>query len=920
MKKSYLVFSIIFTFCILLLTYSVIFADSNTASGPVDKTNKNTETIKMEDIFDDYIFMGLVELYYGSNSICGNLELIKDTDEFPEMIHKGRMSFYLKGKIKGRYLLTVWLDTEEENLNEVFNNLDQRRFDTSFAGIEPDKYYPIYGDDSTVSSEIDTAGKLYLCLESEELRALWGNYKINYNLNQLIKFNRSFYGFNLDYESDLSFNTFWQQPISLHSQDEMIVTGCMLYYLRNDDVVIGSESLRIELRDITSGRVKKTITLVPDVDYEINYFLGRVILKKNINSLIGTVNRGLIEDGRGKDKYYLIVNYDYDYNYQNSNIGGPGLEMSYQLTDKLLLGGTYLNQQDEGGEAYRLSGVNLNYTLSDTSLKLDWARSENVLSGKYISDDGGLSYEKISLVANGAPSAWNLEYEQNLKNADSKGNNDFAVYYSKKDQGFSSGSHYIEENTTDYGISLSTKNIEEQKESSFSYDKNIKEDNNTGVFTVDLARQQTQNLGLEGQLQYKQFTELNTEYSLTGAFGFDYQLASNKKIYGSQQLTIDKSDGMSRNNLTKLGGELTQGKWNFNSGVTIGDKDSLNLGAGYRINETSEIYSSIEKNFNEEGKETTTTTLGSSSQLTDKSEIYGEYRIDENIDETERSNVLGLDYSPAADWLLSLDYSFSEVDKIEDDSINRRIIGLGSTFYGQDLDFAGRMEYRKDDNGKDLEQFILASDLNWRYNQDFTFLARIEFSREKEINEDEYIEGTIGLAYRPVELDRLNLIGKYTYLRKDNNLRDSENGDSDDSSADQESNSFIHPTERSQVFSIDVIYELNPRWQLVEKLAYKNGDVKLNSIEDSWTASETFLWINRLNYQLQEDIGVFAEYRILETSLAEDRNNGFLLGGYKQFPYNMRLGIGYNFTDFNDDLTALSYEADGWFINLIKAW
>lgn len=77
---------------------------------------------------------------------------------------------------------------------------------------------------------------------------------------------------------------------------------------------------------------------------------------------------------------------------------------------------------------------------------------------------------------------------------------------------------------------------------------------------------------------------------------------------------------------------------------------------------------------------------------------------------------------------------------------------------------------------------------------------------------------------------------------------------------------------------------------------------------------------NKIDYALREDLNLFAEYRILENKLAADRRDGFLLGAYKDFNNNTKVGIGYNFTDFNDDLTNLSYEAKGWFINLIKAW
>src|SRR5690554_4027057 len=265
MKKRYLVF--IIAICILL-NFSVVLATTDDMQE--DKKSK------LNDIFDEYILVGLAELYYGSNNLTGNLEVISDTDRFAERLDQGRISFYLKGKIKGKYLLTAWLDTGEEHLDNLFSNLGQRRVNP-FEKLDPDKYYPVYGDNSKLSTEVNTAGRFYLCLESEEFRALLGNYKLSFLQNNLVDYRRSFYGFNLEYNQHLYLETFWQQPFSLHSQDEMEISGGMLYYLRKADIVVGSEDLRLELRDISSGRVKETVELIPDIDYEINYLQGRVI-------------------------------------------------------------------------------------------------------------------------------------------------------------------------------------------------------------------------------------------------------------------------------------------------------------------------------------------------------------------------------------------------------------------------------------------------------------------------------------------------------------------------------------------------------------------------------------------------------------------------------------------------------------------
>jgi hypothetical protein len=59
------------------------------------------------------------------------------------------------------------------------------------------------------------------------------------------------------------------------------------------------------------------------------------------------------------------------------------------------------------------------------------------------------------------------------------------------------------------------------------------------------------------------------------------------------------------------------------------------------------------------------------------------------------------------------------------------------------------------------------------------------------------------------------------------------------------------------------------------------------------------------------------EGRVLSLPDAQDRRSGTLVGIYRQLDDYIKLGAGYNFTDFSDDLTDLSYTHHGVFINLI---
>ena len=59
------------------------------------------------------------------------------------------------------------------------------------------------------------------------------------------------------------------------------------------------------------------------------------------------------------------------------------------------------------------------------------------------------------------------------------------------------------------------------------------------------------------------------------------------------------------------------------------------------------------------------------------------------------------------------------------------------------------------------------------------------------------------------------------------------------------------------------------------------------------------------------------EYRYLESETEDDDKHGALVGAYRHLGEHFKIGAGYNFTDFNDDLTDNDYDSDGWFIDVV---
>ena len=59
------------------------------------------------------------------------------------------------------------------------------------------------------------------------------------------------------------------------------------------------------------------------------------------------------------------------------------------------------------------------------------------------------------------------------------------------------------------------------------------------------------------------------------------------------------------------------------------------------------------------------------------------------------------------------------------------------------------------------------------------------------------------------------------------------------------------------------------------------------------------------------------ELRRLDLPDAEDSKSGALLALYRHLGEHAKLGLGYNFSDFSDDLTQLDYRHQGLFVNLV---
>jgi hypothetical protein len=169
-----------------------------------------------------------------------------------------------------------------------------------------------------------------------------------------------------------------------------------------------------------------------------------------------------------------------------------------------------------------------------------------------------------------------------------------------------------------------------------------------------------------------------------------------------------------------------------------------------------------------------------------------------------------------------------------------------------------------------------------------------------------FTEAVIGYAYRPIDNDRLNALAKYTYFY---NVPTTDQVTQVNTAAE-----FV---QKSHVAALDLTYELTPGWSVGGKLAYRLGQVSLDREDPEFFDNSAQLVVLRADWRFHADWEGVAEARVLELPDINQRRSGALLGVYRSMGQNLKVGAGYNFTDFSDDLTDLSYDHQGAFVNFV---
>lgn len=886
------------------------------------------------DVSGKYMFAVAIADFTASNgTTTDSIEPVLGDDSFEDsFLLEGRLAFYLKGKVKGKYLITAQADTQEQEITQLFDNFWAPDPQDIFRRLDPDAYYPVYGDDSITYRDVDTQGKLYVRVDWDKNQALWGNYFTGITGTQFGYYSRSLYGGALNWRSQRStalgdagteVRAFGSDAQTAYGHSDLLGTGGSLYYLKHANILPGSDRAVLEIRDPTTGRVVRRVDLARGPDYDIDEIQGRFTLTRPLSQTTREEMPTLTRD-QPLGGYTQVIKVDYEYvpdsGFDLDQFTG-GIRAKHWFGDHLGVGATYVDENRTGTD-YTLAAVDVTLQKGNgTYIKFEHAETESSSVPIFFSDNGGLSFIDTNPQArfkDGGASS--VEARVNFKEL---GLSDLewtaGAWWQDADQGFSISRYDPDAEIVEYGaevlgqftpdinfysrFTVAERNDESLSQAQITAQWLISETTTIGaeVRVIEEDRMSGDSMGTLAALQYK------------------YKLGTNLDLYGIGQLTIsDDSGAYESNNQVTIGAEYVFGEMStVLAELVAGERgNAAKIGANYQLNQNYGVYGNF--TYSSALREYDTLfnkdlnsgwTVGQRWRVSNQVNMYNESQFLKDPEESGLANTFGMDFYPGTGWNLGFTLQSAELEK-ELGVVDRQAVSVSGGFVDNTMQWQSKLEWREDSGLEQLTQWVTTNKLLYKINEDFRVAGRLNYSETDDslnfLKGAKFIEANLGFAYRPIDNTKWALLGKYTYLY---DISPFEQNGSNSSDYDQ----------RSQVLSFEGIYHPVLPWEFAGKAMARLGEVRYGRLTGSWEQANALFLAAQARYAFAVNWSTLAEYRYLAV-----RNGGIQQGALLGLDYNIntnfRVGGGYNFTDFSDDLTDYDYNDNGWFISFVGSY
>ncbi|MEK7250877.1 MAG: hypothetical protein AAB209_10705, partial [Bacteroidota bacterium] len=573
--------------------------------------------------------------------------------------------------------------------------------------------------------DVQSTSPLYAKLEKNQSYVMYGDFNTQLTKHEFSAYNRSFTGGKLRLQnSDASLDMFGTMTNRKVVQEEIRGMGISgYYYLRQNNVVTGSEKIRIEVRNRFRSEVVNSVKeKVRYSDYEIDYIQGSLYFKQPVPSLDDQNN-----------PVYIVVSYEANSSTpDNLVVGGAG---EVELFNALTLGATTVVENREP-KNYVLLGSSASLNLGSTmKLHGEAARSTDVNSR------GG---------------AWKIESEFTPAKVFS-----LRPYYRKVDGTFvnvtQSGSGR-EVGTTKYGTTLQIEPLSGTIASGDFYNQTQEQ----GSFATDIR-------SLSGTVQQSLWSGGDIAVKVE-----DVKYDGENPEAPSQNLKTHSTLLSSKMRTSIVEGLSTTAEYEHN--LEKGEKevrpDAVGIGLEYLVTKEVSLYAQ-QKFLEGQGR---LTTVGVSTKVNEGTSVYGRYEIGNTISGERNAATIGLKNTLKIVDELTANFLYEKTKNLSKRLAEARTddhdaVSLSLEYLPAfPLRASVKGEYNEDANNlrKGFDYGV-----TYRLFNDFSIVTKGTSYLAESRSQTGYTKQAhylLGFAFRPVDFNWLNMIAKVEHKVQDNQV------------------------------------------------------------------------------------------------------------------------------------------------------
>jgi len=868
----------------------------------------------------DTFYVAQVETTVGQN-IAGDADGNRGFEE-------GRLAFYIRSRLNDRWSVTATADTGEAGFDDLISGLDDKNVEQLLRRLDPDRYYPTYGDDSTIEQDAPTSGRIYARIERDDDYALWGNYQTNFNDTEYARVQRTLYGAKFHWDENGNLTAYGDDRTSLtgfiaeggsrQGRDELRGTGGSVYYLRHGDIAIGSEILRIETRDSVSGLVLESRRLNYGNDYDMDFVQGRIILNRPLGS---TSDDGrLFRDGaQSGNEELLVVNYEYTPVFGSGDDAAVyGIRGTRWFGDFIKIGATYNHDTDGGAESDLLEAdLTLQFD-AGTYIKGEIAKSDGQGVETFRSIDGGFTYNPLprgGTVLKDHAMAYALEAALDFEDFKSlKVDGRSHAYWRRREAGFAGYAESTNQTIEQFGGGIEVKF---NNKLSLNARGDISDDATIGSRSFAEATVKyavNEKLSVTAGASFNDDARGNSGTSIGGRA--DYKIGEDSKLYAFGQAGIEGDNHRSTDRVG-VGAEMRLNRHILTGGEVSTGEDGLGARASlrYQYEDGDEHYLAYDLPLQTQTAGAYgTLNLGTRRRFGDALSVYGEERFQFN--ETGLNGIThayGVDYKPGK-WNLGLSGELGRIDNLD-----REAVSLSAGFTDERFKAGITGEWRQDEDiltGDQRKTWLMRWSSRYDATEELRLLGKLNLARSDRedasglLPQDfylaEFTEASASMAYRPIWDDRVNMLGKLTWLEDLSPSTQRFNGQA------------LNYRQRSVIASVDTSVDIDPRWTLGGKFGYRSGEVTSSRDSLDFTSSEASLGVLRLDYHATHKWDAVLEGRYLDIGNGAIIREGAMAGLYRHINDNAKIGAGVTWGGIDAEYLAAQDDSDvGWYLNVV---